>query len=62
VEAVQSQVNVERRGGTPAPHRPAARYGYNTAGERTHVTDPEGRTITTAYDREGRPWPGGAIR
>ncbi|XVQ16167.1 polymorphic toxin-type HINT domain-containing protein [Spirillospora sp. CA-255316] len=55
VEAVQPQVNVERRGGTPAPHRPVTRYGYNTAGERTHVTDPEGRTVTTAYDRDGRP-------
>ncbi|MEU6412836.1 DNRLRE domain-containing protein [Microbispora sp. NPDC046933] len=54
VEAAYPPVMVERGGGTPARTRPTAKMGYDTAGELTHVVDPEGRTSVAAYDRAGR--------
>ncbi|MEV3987167.1 RHS repeat-associated core domain-containing protein [Nonomuraea sp. NPDC049758] len=47
-------VQVERNGGAAATQRPVSKLGYNAFGERTHQQDPEGRVMTTAYDRAGR--------
>ncbi|WP_165950160.1 DNRLRE domain-containing protein [Actinomadura sp. GC306] len=54
-ERLEPAVQVERNGEPGVTTRPATRYGYNTAGEQTHVTDPEGRTVTNSYDKAGRP-------
>ncbi|WP_149256751.1 DNA/RNA non-specific endonuclease [Actinomadura sp. K4S16] len=51
----QPPVQVEQNGQTATTARPAVHYGYNNAGEQTQVTDPLGRTTTTAYDKAGRP-------
>ncbi|MWA05463.1 DNRLRE domain-containing protein [Actinomadura sp. LD22] len=53
VETTQPPVQVERDGTPATTARPVTRYGYDTAGERTQVTDPEGRTVTTGYDKTG---------
>lgn len=31
----------------------ATAYGYDALGRQTRVTDPNGMTVTTAYDAEG---------
>ncbi|WP_182909016.1 LamG-like jellyroll fold domain-containing protein [Microbispora sp. H13382] len=54
VETKQPAVAVEREGGSPSTQRPVIRYGYNTAGERTVVLDPEGRASSVVYDKAGR--------
>lgn len=54
VEVTQPPVQVERGGGAPATTRPATRYGYNAAGQQTHIIDPENRTTTIGYDKAGR--------
>ncbi len=54
VETKQPPVAVERAGGSPATQRPVTRYGYDTAGERTDVIDPENRASSVGYDRTGQ--------
>ncbi|RAY16691.1 hypothetical protein DPM19_00445 [Actinomadura craniellae] len=55
VQVTAPPVQVVRGEGTPATAQPVTRMGYNAGGEQTHVTDPEGRTVTTGYDKAGRP-------
>ncbi|HEX6467799.1 MAG TPA: RHS repeat-associated core domain-containing protein [Streptosporangiaceae bacterium] len=55
VETDQPAVSVERGGAPGTSARPVSRYGYDAAWERTQAVDPEGRTVTTSYDRAGRP-------
>ncbi|GII62115.1 hypothetical protein Skr01_22000 [Sphaerisporangium krabiense] len=47
-------VKVERNGAAAVTQRPTSRIGYNAAGEETHQTDPENRSLVTAYDKAGR--------
>ncbi|WP_178380012.1 DNRLRE domain-containing protein [Cryptosporangium aurantiacum] len=55
LEIKQPPITVHRTGiAAINDHRPGTRYGYNTAGDTTHVTDPEGRTTVTVYDRDSR--------
>ncbi|WP_170991221.1 DNRLRE domain-containing protein [Herbidospora galbida] len=54
VEQKQPSVNVERNGAAPVAHRPSIRYAFNTYGDQTHATDPEGRTTVSAFDKAGR--------
>jgi len=53
-EKIEPPVQVDKAGNS-ATAQPVTRYGYNTVGEQTHVTDPEGRTTTTTFDKAGRP-------
>ncbi|HEY3684800.1 MAG TPA: LamG-like jellyroll fold domain-containing protein [Streptosporangiaceae bacterium] len=53
VESDQPSVGIEHATSSTLG-QPVTRYGYDTAGEQTQTTDPEGRTTTTAYDRDGR--------
>ncbi|MBB5077068.1 RHS repeat domain-containing protein [Nonomuraea endophytica] len=53
VEAVGPQVAVDKAGSS-AGAKPTARIGYDTFGGTTHKTDPEGRTITSVFDKAGR--------
>ncbi|WP_245899600.1 LamG-like jellyroll fold domain-containing protein, partial [Nonomuraea indica] len=53
VEATGPEVKVDKAGSS-ATARPSARFGYDTVGARTHETDPEGRTITSVFDKAGR--------
>ncbi|GIH29558.1 hypothetical protein Aph01nite_78680 [Acrocarpospora phusangensis] len=53
-ERKQPSVNVERDGAAAVAQQPITRFGFNTSGDPTHVTDPEGRTKVTAYDKAGR--------
>ncbi|MEU8110447.1 RHS repeat-associated core domain-containing protein [Nonomuraea muscovyensis] len=53
IEATGPQVKVDKAGNS-ATARPSARFGYDTVGARTHETDPEGRTITSVFDKAGR--------
>ncbi|GAA4206354.1 hypothetical protein GCM10022252_68350 [Streptosporangium oxazolinicum] len=54
VEAKSPQVTIEKNGATAATGQPIVRYGYNSAGQQTHVVDAEGRTTTLAFDKAGR--------
>lgn len=54
IEQKQPSVNVERNGAVPVAHQPTTRYAFNTYGDQTHVTDPEGRTTVTVFDKAGR--------
>ncbi|GAA4193833.1 hypothetical protein GCM10023074_15600 [Microbispora amethystogenes] len=47
-------VRIERDGGAPALQRPVSQLGYDTFGERTHLVNPEGRKVTSVFDRAGR--------
>ncbi|WP_342748642.1 LamG-like jellyroll fold domain-containing protein, partial [Nonomuraea indica] len=53
IEATAPEVKVDKAGSS-ATARPSARFGYDTVGARTHETDPEGRTITSVFDKAGR--------
>ncbi|MBB5629330.1 polymorphic toxin-type HINT domain-containing protein [Sphaerisporangium krabiense] len=53
IETKGPQVQIEKLGSATAG-RPVARYGYDAASRLTHVTDPEGRTTITAYDKAGQ--------
>ncbi|MFF4990180.1 polymorphic toxin-type HINT domain-containing protein [Streptosporangium saharense] len=53
VEIKEPEVKVEKVGSV-SNARPVTKYGYDSAGRRTHVMDAEGRTTTTAFDRLGR--------
>ncbi|MFE6055313.1 LamG-like jellyroll fold domain-containing protein [Kitasatospora sp. NPDC056446] len=48
-------VNVETGGGTPVAMHPTTTVGYDTFGDITEQQDPNGNTVTTAYDAGGRP-------
>jgi len=39
---------------TPASTRPVSTYGYDTFGDQTQVTDPNGNTAVTGYDGDSR--------
>ncbi len=47
-------VNAETNGGTATSVRPVTMTGYNTFGEPTEVSDPNGNVTVTAYDAEGQ--------
>ncbi|MEO3809911.1 LamG-like jellyroll fold domain-containing protein [Sphaerisporangium sp. B11E5] len=53
VEATSPEVAVEKAG-TAGRARPAEKYGYDSTGRPTHVTDAEGRITRIGYDRAGR--------
>ncbi|WP_167530712.1 LamG-like jellyroll fold domain-containing protein [Microbispora hainanensis] len=53
VESKAPQVQVDKNGATGAA-RPSTRYGYDSAGRRSHQMDAEGRTSTAAFDKAGR--------
>lgn len=53
IEKIDPPVQVEKAGASTTA-RPVTRFGYNTAGEQTHLTNPEGHTTTTAFDKAGR--------
>ncbi|SFJ09449.1 YD repeat-containing protein [Streptosporangium canum] len=53
VEVKAPEVKVEKAG-SASDLRPTVKYGYDSAGRRTHSVDPEGRTTTAAFDRLGR--------
>ncbi|MGW4960625.1 RHS repeat-associated core domain-containing protein [Nonomuraea sp. NPDC004186] len=53
IEATGPQVKVDRAG-TAADAHPTAHFGYDTLGAKTHETDAEGRTVTSAFDKVGR--------
>ena len=48
-------VNTETGGGAPVATRPVAMVGYDTFGETTETSDPNGNVVTTGYDSGGRP-------
>ncbi|MEV8632560.1 polymorphic toxin-type HINT domain-containing protein [Streptosporangium sp. NPDC051023] len=54
VETKAPQVKIEKNG-SAADGRPVVKYGYDAAGLRTHVVEPEGRTIVSVFDKVGRP-------
>ncbi|MCK1820394.1 Teneurin-1 [Streptomyces sp. XM83C] len=47
-------VNAETNGGPATPVRPVSMTGYNTFGEVTETSDPNGNVVVTAYDAEGQ--------
>ncbi|MEV8465079.1 LamG-like jellyroll fold domain-containing protein, partial [Streptomyces griseosporeus] len=47
-------VNAETNGGTATAVRPVSMTGYNTFGEATETSDPNGNVTVTAYDAEGQ--------
>ncbi|MFF4161007.1 LamG-like jellyroll fold domain-containing protein [Streptomyces sp. NPDC001678] len=51
---VAPAVNAEINGGAPALVHPTTTVGYNTFGDQSEAQDPNGNTVTTAYDAEGR--------
>ncbi|MDA0632516.1 GH-E family nuclease [Nonomuraea sp. MCN248] len=55
VERKLPEIQVERAGTTGTDRlRPTTRYGHDSAGQRSHVMDAEGRLSTTTFDRAGR--------
>ncbi|WP_139576735.1 LamG-like jellyroll fold domain-containing protein [Microbispora catharanthi] len=54
VEVKLPQVQIERYGIAAAPARPTTWVGYNTFGDQTHLLDPEGQKVVSAFDRAGR--------
>ncbi|MEV4356590.1 LamG-like jellyroll fold domain-containing protein [Nonomuraea sp. NPDC049625] len=53
IEATGPQVKVDKAG-TAADAHPTVHFGYDTLGAKTHETDAEGRTVTSAFDKAGR--------
>ncbi|MEX2980314.1 LamG-like jellyroll fold domain-containing protein [Streptomyces sp. C36] len=51
---VAPAVNAEINGGAPALVHPTTTAGYDTFGDQTETQDPNGNTVTTSYDAEGR--------
>ncbi|MGI5239197.1 LamG-like jellyroll fold domain-containing protein [Dactylosporangium sp. CA-139066] len=47
-------VMAERTGGSPLLTRPVTMVGYDTFGEAVEERDPNGNTVVTGYDGEGR--------
>ncbi|WP_181871399.1 LamG-like jellyroll fold domain-containing protein [Sphaerisporangium album] len=54
VKVQEPPVAVERGGAAPVTERPTSKAGYNTAGEQTHETGPEGRAGVMVHDKAGR--------
>ncbi|MEV6982580.1 LamG-like jellyroll fold domain-containing protein, partial [Sphaerisporangium sp. NPDC051017] len=54
VKVQEPPVAVERGGSAPVTERPTSKVGYNTAGEQTHETGPEGRAGVMVHDKAGR--------
>ncbi|MGI8333638.1 LamG-like jellyroll fold domain-containing protein [Actinomadura scrupuli] len=54
VQVTEPPVQVERGGAAATQSNPTLKIGYNTAGERTQMADPEGRLKTIGYDKAGR--------
>ncbi|MEU6719591.1 RHS repeat-associated core domain-containing protein [Nonomuraea sp. NPDC046802] len=52
VEVSGPQVKLDKAG-TATDTRPTVRYGYDMLGAKTHETDAEGRTVTSAFDKAG---------
>ncbi|MEV6212020.1 LamG-like jellyroll fold domain-containing protein [Kitasatospora sp. NPDC051914] len=48
-------VNAEVGGGAPVAVHPVTTVGYDTFGSPTETQDPNGNTVTTAYDAAARP-------
>ncbi|MEV5496677.1 LamG-like jellyroll fold domain-containing protein [Nonomuraea fuscirosea] len=53
VETKAPQVQVDKNG-TAAPARPTSLVGFDTVGNQTHQRDPEGRIITSTFDKADR--------
>ncbi|MEU6712358.1 LamG-like jellyroll fold domain-containing protein, partial [Nonomuraea sp. NPDC046802] len=53
VEVSGPQVKVDKAG-TAIDARSTVRFGYDMLGVKTHETDAEGRTVTSAFDKAGR--------
>ncbi|TMR22398.1 hypothetical protein ETD86_11950 [Nonomuraea turkmeniaca] len=53
VETTAPQMQVDKNGSS-SQARPAAKVGYDTVGNQTHQTDPEGRTVASTFDKAGR--------
>ncbi|MEV4442187.1 LamG-like jellyroll fold domain-containing protein [Streptomyces sp. NPDC049577] len=51
---VAPAVNAETNGGAPTLVHPTTTVGYDTFGNPSETQDPNGNTVTTAYDAEGR--------
>jgi RHS repeat-associated protein len=47
-------VNTEVNGGTPVATHPVSTVGYDTFGNQTETSDPNGNVTTTGYDAEGQ--------
>ncbi|QRP49086.1 DNRLRE domain-containing protein [Amycolatopsis sp. FDAARGOS 1241] len=45
-------VTTETDGGAPAPAHPINQYGYNTFGDQTTSSDPDGNITTSTYDAD----------
>ncbi|WP_406642519.1 DNRLRE domain-containing protein [Amycolatopsis sp. WGS_07] len=45
-------VATETNGGTPTSTHPISQYGYNTFGDETTVSDPDGNITTSTYDAD----------
>ncbi|WP_271221309.1 RHS repeat-associated core domain-containing protein [Streptosporangium carneum] len=54
VESTSPQVKIDKNGST-TDDRPTVKQGYDTAGQKTHVVDGEGRTVAATFDKAGRP-------
>ncbi|MEU8035990.1 LamG-like jellyroll fold domain-containing protein [Streptosporangium sp. NPDC049078] len=54
METKAAQVTIEKNSTTAAIGQPTVKYGYNSAGEQTHLVDAEGRTTTSVFDKAGR--------
>ncbi|OXM61365.1 LamG-like jellyroll fold domain-containing protein [Amycolatopsis vastitatis] len=50
---VAPTTNVETGGSAPMPARPISQTGYDTFGEPTATSDPDGNIITNSYDANG---------
>ncbi|MEU8365269.1 RHS repeat-associated core domain-containing protein [Nonomuraea sp. NPDC048882] len=53
IEAKLPPVQVENNGQATTA-RPTTRFGYNTAGDQTHLVNPEGQLAVSTFDRAGR--------
>lgn len=53
VTTVQPSVNVESGGGAPVQAHPITEVGYDTFGDRTSVSDPDGNITSDTYDADG---------
>ncbi|MEV0620414.1 LamG-like jellyroll fold domain-containing protein, partial [Nonomuraea sp. NPDC050404] len=54
IEVKAPQVKTEVYGAEAKTERPTLRFGYDSAGRRTHEVDEAGATTTSAFDRLGR--------
>ncbi|WP_043637880.1 RHS repeat domain-containing protein, partial [Nonomuraea candida] len=54
VEVKAPEVKAEEYGAEAERTRPTLKYGYDSAGRRTHEVDEAGAVTTSAFDRLGR--------